>query len=151
MLRIRNGLLLLVALLAAIPASAGAQEATPPATTQSPTVPLRPREIQLVFEREVFSYHAAGRRDPFRVLADEGMGPLFSDLTLRMIIHSPLPGKSVALVIDGAKRIHRLRKGDVVGNATVLDITPTRVTFSVEDFGNRRQETLDLKTQKEGA
>jgi hypothetical protein len=70
-----------------------------------------------------------------------------------MIIHSDQPGQSVALVVDGSKKVYRLRKGDVVGNATVLDINAERVTFSVEDFGNRRQEVLDLKAQnlKEGA
>ncbi|HUF68306.1 MAG TPA: hypothetical protein VMM79_06595 [Longimicrobiales bacterium] len=116
--------------------------------------PTQPRDIQLVFEREVFSYAASSRRDPFRSLADqEGIGPLFDDLKLRMIIHSDQAGQSVALVVDGSKKVYRLRKGDVVGNATVLDITQERVTFTVEDFGNRRQEVLDLKAQnqQEGA
>jgi hypothetical protein len=130
---------------------AAAQNA-PPAGAPAAAAPARPRDIQLVFEREVFHYQSSGRRDPFRSLAnDEGMGPLFDDLRLRMIIHSDRPGQSVALLVDGAKKIYRLRKGDVVGNATVLDITASRVVFSVEDFGNRRQEILDLKTQKEGA
>jgi mitochondrial fission protein ELM1 len=68
-----------------------------------------------------------------------------------MIIYSPRPGQSVALLVDGAKKLYRLRKGETVGNATVLDITQSQVTFSVEDYGNRRQEVLDLKNQKEGA
>jgi hypothetical protein len=132
-------------------AQEGAAATAQAGATQPPT---RPRDIQLVFEREVFSYAAASRRDPFRSLADQdGIGPLFDDLKLRMIIHSDQPGQSVALVVDGAKKVYRLRKGDVVGNATVLDINAERVTFSVEDFGNRRQEVLDLKAQnqKEGA
>jgi hypothetical protein len=132
-------------------AAAGTQATAETGATQTPA---RPRDIQLVFEREVFSYSAASRRDPFRSLADQdGIGPLFDDLKLRMIIHSDQPGQSVALVVDGSKKVYRLRKGDVVGNATVLDINAERVTFSVEDFGNRRQEVLDLKAQnlKEGA
>lgn len=132
---------------------AGVQQPSP-AAQASPRVPTQPRDIQLVFEREIYSYAAAGRRDPFRSLADQdGMGPLFDDLKLRMIIHSTQPGQSVALVVDGAKKVYRLHKGDVVGNATVLDINEERVTFMVEDFGNRRQEVLDLKAQnqKEGA
>lgn len=132
-------------------AATGAQVAAEAGTAQTPA---QPRDIQLVFEREIFSYSGGGRRDPFRSLADqEGMGPLFDDLELRVIIHSDQPGQSVALVVDGSKKVYRLRKGDVVGNATVLDITAERVTFSVEDFGNRRQEVLDLKAQnqKEGA
>ncbi|MGH7503607.1 MAG: hypothetical protein ACREL7_17910 [Longimicrobiales bacterium] len=110
------------------------------------------REIRLVFEREVFRYPAQTGRDPFKSLADEERGPLFDELVLRMIIHSPLPNQSVALLADGSRKIYRLRRGDIIGNATVLDITSTKVTFTVDDFGNRRQEVLDIKAnQKEGA
>ena len=50
-------------------------------------------------------------------------------------------------------RQYRLRRGDSVGNATVVDIGPTRVVFSVSDFGIRRQEILELKAaaKREGA
>jgi hypothetical protein len=159
MFRIRESVLgccaVLGLLLAAMPAAAQVG-VTPPAsgaTTQA-TPPLRPRDIQLVFEREVYHYAETGRRDPFRSLAAEaGLLPLFDDLKLRMIIYSDRPGQSVALIIDGTKKIYRVRKGDVIGNATVLDISPEQVEFSVNDFGNRRQEVLDLKQQnpKEGA
>lgn len=124
------------------------------AQTQAATpVNALARNVELVFEREVFRYPAAGRRDPFKSLADEhSLGPLFDDLKLRMIIHSPLPNQSVALLADGSQKIYRLRRGDMIGNATVIDITATRVTFTVDDFGNRRQEVLDIKAnQKEGA
>jgi Tfp pilus assembly protein PilP len=140
--------------LAYAPRPVAAQEGTAAAASGEAVAPTRPRDIQLVFEREVFSYAASSRRDPFRSLADQdGIGPLFDDLKLRMIIHSDQAGQSVALVVDGSKKVYRLRKGDVVGNATVLDITQERVTFTVEDFGNRRQEVLDLKAQnqQEGA
>jgi hypothetical protein len=140
--------------LAYAPRPVAAQEGTAAAASGEAVAPTRPRDIQLVFEREVFSYAASSRRDPFRSLADqEGIGPLFDDLKLRMIIHSDQAGQSVALVVDGSKKVYRLRKGDVVGNATVLEITQERVTFTVEDFGNRRQEVLDLKAQnqQEGA
>jgi len=141
---------------AARPATAQEPAAATPSAAASgaPQVPVQPHDVQLVFEREVFTYARAGRRDPFRSLAnEEGMGPLFDDLKLRMIIHSNQPGQSVALVVDGSQKVFRLHKGDVVGNATVLDIKEDQVTFMVEDFGNRRQEVLDLKAQnqKEGA
>jgi hypothetical protein len=144
---------LLALALAERPAAARQETGSPPATASQqapPAAASRPREIQLVFEREVYHYGAQNRRDPFHSLAD-GIGPLFDDLTLRMIIYSPRPGQSVALLVDGAKKLYRLRKGETVGNATVLDITQSQVTFSVEDYGNRRQEVLDLKNQKEGA
>jgi hypothetical protein len=158
MLRIRESVLgccaALGLLFAAMPAAAQ-EGVTPPAgQTAQATPPLRPRDIQLVFEREVYHYADAGRRDPFRSLAAEaGLLPMFDDLKLRMIIYSDRPGQSVALIVDGTKKVYRVRKGDVIGNATVLDITAEQVHFSVNDFGNQRQEVLDLKPQnpKEGA
>ena len=44
-----------------------------------------------------------------------------------------------------------LRRGETVGNATVVEIRETRVIFSVNDFGIRRQGILDLKAKREGA
>jgi hypothetical protein len=145
------GAMLLLALLAPALAQQAAP-VSPPPQAQAGSAPLPASgEIQLVFEREVFRYIAENRRDPFT--HEEAIGPFFDDLSLRMIIHSPLPNQSVVLMADGSKKVYRLRRGDVIGNATVLEITPTRVVFSVEDFGNRRQEVLDIKAknQKEGA
>jgi Tfp pilus assembly protein PilP len=156
MYRIKRQLLIATALLLAA-APLAAQQGQPPDTQQAAArtpLPTKARDIQLVFEREVFRYPVENRRDPFRSLADqEHLGPLFDDLTLRMIIFSSRPGQSVALLADGAKKVYRLHKGDIIGNATVLDIDQTRVRFAVEDYGNRRQETLELKAdqQKEGA
>ena len=157
MYRISRDFLIATALLlvaAPLAAQQGQQPPDPQKSAASATLPTRARDIQLVFEREVFHYPVENRRDPFRSLADqEHLGPLFDDLTLRMIIHSSQPGQSVALLADGAKKVYRLHKGDIIGNATVLDIGETRVLFAVEDYGNRRQETLELKAdqQKEGA
>ncbi|MCI0432399.1 MAG: pilus assembly protein PilP [Gemmatimonadetes bacterium] len=143
--------------LGVVTALAAAQQDAEPSAAPQPqdaAPAVESGEIQLMFEREVFTYPGDNRRDPFKSLAEsEGMGPLFDDLSLRMIIHSPVAGQSVALVADGGKKVYRLRRGDVIGNATVVDITATRVVFNVEDFGNRRQEVLDLKaqTKKEGA
>jgi hypothetical protein len=54
-------------------------------------------------------------------------------------------------VSDGSKKQYRLRRGESVGNATIIDIGPSRVVFSVMDFGIRRQEVLALKDNREGA
>jgi hypothetical protein len=110
-------------------------------------------EPRLVFERETFSYAGAGRRDPFRPLSrrDE-IGPLFDELKLSMIIYHEQPSLSVVVVSDGGNRRYRLRRGETVGNATVVEISPTRVRFSVDSFGVRQQEVLELKrTKPEGA
>jgi hypothetical protein len=132
----------LLALVLAAPAAAQQTPARPVANTSEP---------KLVFEREVFQYAGSMRRDPFRPLTAKSMGPLFADLTLHMILYSEDPGASVVSVSDGAKKQYRLRRGDTVGNATVVDIGPTRVVFSVLDFGIRRQEVLHLKDKEEGA
>jgi hypothetical protein len=108
-------------------------------------------EAILVFDREVFFYPGSGRRDPFAPLVGD-QGIRFEDLTLNGIIHSPTPRESVALIGDRAGKIHRLRFGDRIGNARVLEITVDRVLFAVTSFGISRQEQLDLKRKDlEGA
>jgi hypothetical protein len=124
-----------------------AKQTSPPADSMTP-----PR---LVFEREVYGYPgAAVRRDPFLPLVGQNdSGPLFQDLQLRMILYSAeSPARSVASLADATKKVYRVRRGDVVGNAPVLDIGARRVLFSVVDFGIRRPEVLELKpTNREGA
>lgn len=105
-------------------------------------------QITLVYEREVYAYRGAGRRDPFRPLtADDDMGPLFEELTLQGIIYATGRGRSVALITDASGRVHRARVGDVVGNSRVIEIGPARVVMAVENFGNIRQEVLELPTR----
>ena len=111
-------------------------------------------EVRLVYEREVYSYDGAGRRDPFAPLVGEGVniGPLFADLQLRGIIYSTGRGQSVALLHDRSGNLYRARRGDIIGNATILEIRPLEVLFAVEDFGQTRQEMLRLKSDEaEGA
>lgn len=137
---------LLMALFAA-PASAQAP-ATPPAGAPAPAaIPGSQPEPKLAFDREVFGYPAEGRRDPFKPLTGgpQSGGPLFADLALRGIIYSPDPRRSVALVMVGNRRTYRLRRGDIIGNARVLEIQPLRVRFAVENFGTVRNELLELR------
>jgi hypothetical protein len=149
MIRLRQTLCALVFAAAALPAAAQEPAPAPEPAPAADTVAGEPR---LVFEREVYAYPASARRDPFRALTNAD-GPLFQDLSLRMILFSrENPGRSVALVQDASRKTHRLRRGDAVGSATVVDIGPQRVLFSVLEFGVRRQEVLELKpTNREGA
>lgn len=102
-------------------------------------------EPELRFEREYFVYPARTGRDPFASLAAQsGMGPRFEDLSLDGVIYSE-GGQSVALLSEDGGRIHRVRRGQVVGNARVISIAPMRVVFAVENFGVVRQEVLELK------
>jgi Tfp pilus assembly protein PilP len=103
-------------------------------------------EVTLVYEREVYLYRPGGRRDPFRPLTDDDeMGPRFERLSLQGIIYSTGRGASVALMGDGTGRVHRVRQGDVLGNARVVEIGPARVVMAVEVFGTTRQEILELQ------
>jgi hypothetical protein len=129
------------------------QEPPPPdTTTLLPTATVvRAGEPVLVFEREVFSYPGRSRRDPFRPLTGDE-GPLFEDLRINVILYSPNPAESVVLLSDATNRVYRVRRGETVGKCcTVVDIGPTRIVFSVVDFGIRRQEVLALKSLREGA
>lgn len=130
-----------------------AQAESPPAQPQSapPKAPGAPGDIELVFEREVFLYPTTPRRDPFSPLSISE-GPRFEELTLRGIIHSPVPGRSVALLAGPGNQIYRVRRGETVGNSRVLDVGPLRVLFAVNNFGVIRQEVLELKRkEREGA
>ncbi|HEX7118721.1 MAG TPA: hypothetical protein VF212_08040 [Longimicrobiales bacterium] len=129
----------LLSIFAAAPAAAQqtATKAAPPAAEE----PLR-------LEREVFVYPLEGRRDPFESLANrDDLGPRFEELSLGGIIYNP-DGGSVALLTTSDGRIYRVRRGDVVGNARVLDISQNRVVFAVETFGVVRQETLERKKRE---
>jgi hypothetical protein len=130
--------------------AAAADSAATPRGAETATI-IRAGEPRLVFDREVFRYPGRARRDPFRPLTGPDSGPLFSDLRLSMIIFSETPAESVAGITDLAGNRYRVRRGETVGNATVVDIGQTRVVFSVNDFGLRRQEILDLTANREGA
>lgn len=124
-------------------ASVQAQQPAPP--PQAPPAAAQATDPRIVFEREVYSYPGRARRDPFMPLTGQNAGILFSDVKLHMILFDDNPSRSIVAVSDAANKQYRLRRGDSVGNATVVDIGRTRVVFSVNDFGVRRQEVLDLK------
>jgi hypothetical protein len=121
----------------------------PPPMVQGP--PISADAVRLVFDREVYTYPGANRRDPFKPLTGDNLaGPMFEDLTLRMIIHSDVAGQSIAVLADSRRKTYRLRRGESVGNVTIVSITADRVTFAVEDFGVRRTEVLSLKNENQG-
>jgi hypothetical protein len=112
--------------------------------------------LQLVFEREVFTYPGFERRDPFRQLTgDEASGgPRFEDLVLLGVVLSPEVRASVAVV--GARppgsttdqpptRIFRLRPGESLGNVRVIDVRRREIVVEVADFGVRDTRTLALR------
>jgi hypothetical protein len=106
----------------------------------------------LVFEREVYEYQAAGRRDPFRPLnTNDTAGPLFSELTLTGIIFDAAnSSRSIATFVDLSSKQYRMRRGDRIGNAVIQFVDKYRVVFSIEEFGMKRQEALTLGQPGQG-
>lgn len=123
----------------------------------------------LVFEREVFQYPSYVRRNPFVPLVDAAAGgPAFDELQLLGVVHHRNPLYSVVLfgVGDVANagaaansagggggslfETHRLRRGDIIGNTRIVDISVDRVVVEVEEFGMAERHTLELPRADQG-
>lgn len=103
-----------------------------------------------VYEREVFTYPAGGRRDPFRPLnAGERIGPRFEDLSVSGVLFNPAIGSVATLTDQKTGRRYRVREGDVIGEVRVTAIRLDEVDFLITSFGISRGETLKVKTDKE--
>jgi len=102
-----------------------------------------------VYEREVFTYPAFGRRDPFQPLhLDTRAGPRFGDLTLVGVLYTPRLG-SVAILTDRTTgRRYRARERDNIGAARILKIRTEEVDFVITSFGVSRRETLRVRRER---
>jgi len=100
----------------------------------------------VTFNREVFQYDPAGRRDPFVSLVKSSeIRPTLSDLRLTTIAFDPLGRNSVAVLRDlGTKEQYRVKVGTTLGRMRVVRIEPRVVTFALEEFGFSRQESLAI-------
>ena len=99
---------------------------------------------ELRIDREVFTYDAGGRRDPFvSLLSTSDLRPLFSDLLLVVINYDPQRRNSVAIMRDATtKEQYRVRQGQLIGRMRVAAIEQKRVLFTIDEFGFSRQESL---------
>jgi len=127
------------------------------------------------FEREIFSYERAGRRDPFvSLMTSSEIRPLLPDLRLVGVAYDPTGRNSVAVLREDAMEqmtqtrrageklqqtgkptvdipMYRVKEGQQLGRMRVARIGPRSVTFTIEEFGYSRQETLtvdETKTEK---
>lgn len=102
-----------------------------------------------IYEREVFTYPAFDRRDPFQPLhLDAQAGPRFGDLTLVGVLYNPQLG-SVAILTDRSTgRRYRARERDILGTARVVRIRMEEVDFVITNFGASRQETLRARRER---
>lgn len=97
--------------------------------------------------RESYNY-AGGRRDPFAsVLETANTGPELADLDLVAVVYiDRAPTTSAAVLHDriNGKR-YTVREGDRLGRMRIASIRPKDVTFTIDDYGTERQETLSLR------
>lgn len=133
---------------AAAPAAAPAPAPTPPDTTRgarSSSVTERTGPGQVSLMREVFTYRVDGRRDPFvSLLNSDELRPMITDLRLVTVVFDP-NGRSVAVLRDESSHDqYRVKVGQVLGRMRVARIEKQAVTFTIEEFGYSRQETLAL-------
>ncbi len=107
------------------------------------------REIEVM--RETFAY-GGGSRDPFASLINNAkLGPEIADLDL-VGVYQNLRVPSNNLVILREKvttKRHKLRVGDQLGRARLVQIRPREAVFMIHDFGFERQETLSLRKQED--
>jgi hypothetical protein len=106
------------------------------------------REIEVM--RETFAY-SGGARDPFiSLLNTTAAGPEIGSLELVGVYQNLRDGDNSVVVLRDkatAKRF-KLRVGDQLGRAKLVQIRPRDAVFTIRDFGFERQETLSLRKQE---
>ncbi len=114
------------------------------------------------FEREIFAYERSGRRDPFiSLMTSSEIRPLLADLRLVGVAYDPTGRNSIAVLREDAQDPnagtgrgpskssadvpqYRVKEGQQIGRMRVARIGVKSVTFTIEEFGYSRQETLTL-------
>ena len=106
------------------------------------------REIEVM--RETFAY-SGGSRDPFASLLNSAAtGPEIGNLDLVGVYQNLRDSDNSIVVLREkatAKR-YKLRVGDQLGRARLVQIRPRDAVFTIRDFGYERQETLSLRKQE---
>jgi hypothetical protein len=130
----------------AVPAAKAAAGPLSDSAGKSISVTQRGTRGEVSLNREVFSYDAGARRDPFVSLMRSGeLRPMLSDLRLVVVLYDPTGRNSVAIMHDmSTKDQYRVRVGQTVGRMRVAQIQPKQVVFTVEEVGFSRQEALAL-------
>jgi hypothetical protein len=142
------------------PGAAVEDNAAKPAAAPAPTAP-RPIKVDqsLIPEpgapmaRETYAY-SGGSRDPFASVLEGGSaGPELADLDLVAVYYQERnPAGSVAVLRDrlNGKR-YNVREGERLGRMRVSDIRQKDVTFTIDDYGTERQQTLTIRKQEGNA
>jgi hypothetical protein len=126
--------------------AAAAPVVTSDTGARSISVTQRGIKGEVSLEREVFSYDAGGRRDPFVSLLRNGdLRPMLNDLRLVTVLYDPTGRNSVAVMRDvTTKDQYRVKVGQTLGRMRVAGIEPREIVFTIEEIGFSRQEPLVL-------
>jgi hypothetical protein len=106
------------------------------------------REIEVM--RETFAY-GGGPRDPFASLLNSTTsGPEIGSLELVGVYQNLRDSDNSVVVLRDktTTKRYKLRVGDQVGRAKLVQIRPRDAVFTIRDFGFERQETLSLRKQE---
>lgn len=125
-------------------APAGSAIAAGPQGGAARVQPKPPAEV--TFNREVFAYTKANRRDPFTtMITSSDLRPQITDLKLVTVIFSSVRSSSVAIMRDlTTNEQYRVRVGQTLGRMRVAQIQQRAVVFSIEEFGYNRQEVVSM-------
>ena len=131
---------------AAVPAATPAPAKVAVAAMDSAGAPAAQDEA---LGRDSFAY-TGGSRDPFvSLLSTTRLGPELPDLVLVAIYYDTRnPAASVIVMREKiGNRKYNLRTGDRLGRLRVTAVQPKDVSFTIDDFGTERQETVSLRKQ----
>jgi len=145
-----SGLLVLLVAAPAVAQQPAAKPARPALRRDTSLAGIDTTGGKVSYSREVFHY-SGGARDPFQTLiSSSAVRPTIDDLRLVSVIFDPRYGRSVAIVREmPGEKVHRLRRGDMVGRLRVLQVRQYEVVFQIEEFGFERQVVLALQRQAE--
>lgn len=145
-----SGLLVLLVAATAVAQQPAAKPARPALRRDTSLAGIDTTGGKVSYSREVFHY-SGGARDPFQTLiSSSAVRPTIDDLRLVSVIFDPRYGRSVAIVREmPGEKVHRLRRGDMVGRLRVLQVRQYEVVFQIEEFGFERQVVLALQRQAE--
>ena len=134
----------------ASPAQQAKQGGSPTAGRDDASVAVRGGKDEVGFRREAFNYERSGRRDPFlSLLHSHDLRPMINDLKLVAVLYDPV-GRSWAVMRDvTTNEQYRVKVGQQLGRMRVTQIHPKSVTFTIEEIGFSRQQTLALNDSKE--
>lgn len=125
-------------------------EEAPPASRQSAAEPTAAADTAFRYDREVFSYPVEGRANPFRPPdSRSAVGPRFGDLRLSGILYGPSVGSVTVLRDVRTGRVHRLREGERLGDARLVEVRRSEAVFAVAGPTGTRTERLRVEPDEE--